>query len=451
MTASHHRIRVVTVLLILVGGWLPVAVYWQFVGRVPSVTPEKVKEFLADNSGATVLVDVRTPAEFEESHLAAAENWPYEQITVSTSADAVPEQLKGKRLLLICQSGILSSLAAARLRELSVPEVFNVQGGLQDWVASGEQPCASGLCRLKLVSGETSELPFRASTLLEQWGAILTGFFVKPFYTLLSLVIAVWLWRQKATELVALRWAMLFFFVGENFCAANYLFYNDGSRLFEYLHSFGMVVCFGLTTYALFEGMDRWFLQFSDSEEKCAALGLCRRCIKYADVPCGFQQVFLFLIPATMVICFMPLSAELLPLSYNTKILGSFYNYSHPVVHQLFEARYLPVAALVLLAASWGILKFGKTDPVQWSKVFFAAGIGAVGFSFFRLILLHVYRDHLAWFGFWEEITELLFVAGTGVVLWIFRRGLFIPKAETTTAAGNECRPATAQRSSPCH
>jgi hypothetical protein len=46
--------------------------------------------------------------------------------------------------------------------------------------------------------------------------------------------------------------------------------------------------------------------------------------------------------------------------------------------------------------------------------------------------LLHVYRDHLAWFGFWEEITELLFIIGIGVVLWIFRQGRFDTKAEMT-------------------
>lgn len=426
MNASQERVRIVTVLLILIGGWLPAAIYWQFVGRVPSVTPEVAREFLVEKGGlATALVDVRTPAEYEESHLAAAENWPYSQIAAASSADAVPKQLEGKRLLLICQSGIQSSVAASKLRELSVPEVFNVQGGIQNWVASGERPCATGLCRLRLAAGDTADLPFRPSSLLEQWGAILTGFAVKPFYTLLALIIAVWLWRQKAPELVALRWAMLFFFVGENFCAANYVFYNDSSRLFEYLHSFGMVVCFGLTTYAVMDGVDRRIVKYSDVDGRCAALGLCSRCIKYAAVPCGFQQVFLFLIPAAMVICFMPLSAELLPLSYNTEILGAFYNYSHPVVHQLFEVRYLPVVAIVLLGVSWGILRFGKADAVEWSKVFFAAGVGAIGFSFFRLILLHVYRDHLAWFGFWEEITELLFVIGTGVVLWIFRRGLF--------------------------
>jgi hypothetical protein len=343
MTASRYRMRIAAILLLLVGGSLPIAIYGQFIGRVQDV-----------------------------------------------------------------------------------PEVFSVQGGLQDWVASDQQPCAGEVCMLKLANGETGGLPFRPSSLLEQSGAIVTGFFVKPLYTLLSLLLVVWLWRQKAVELVALRWAMLFFFVGENFCAANYVFYDDRSYLFEYLHSFGMVVCFGLTIYALLEGTDRWFIKFSDSEEKCAALGLCRRCIKYGDAPCGFQRIFGVLIPAAMVMCLMPLSAELLPISYNTDIFGTFYNYSHSIVHQVFEFRYLPMAALVLLAISWLTLKMKQRDPVQWSKLFFAAGVGAIGFSFFRLILLNVYRDHLAWFGIWEEVTELLFILSAGFVLWIFRLGVFV-------------------------
>jgi len=346
---------------------------------------------------------------------------------------------------LICQSGIMSALAASRLRELGVPNVFNVQGGLQTWIAAGERPCSGGVCQVKIASGETRGLPFHPSSPLEQWGAVLTGFAAKPFYELLSLVLAVWLWRQRSPELSALCWAMIFFFVGENFCAVNYLFCGDRSYLFEYLHCFGMVVCFGLTIYALLEGIDHRLVKLSDADAKCAALGLCPRCVKYTDAssppkgtapfsptrklgqspPCGLQRMFLLLIPATMALCFMPLTADLIPLSYNTEILGTFYNYSHSVVYQVFEVRYLPVAALVLLAISWGVLRMKRTDPVHWSKVFFAAGAGALGFSFFRLVLLHVYRDHLAWFGIWEEVTELLFITSAALVLWIFRKGVF--------------------------
>jgi len=130
------------------------------------------------------------------------------------------------------------------------------------------------------------------------------------------------------------------------------------------------------------------------------------------------------LIPAAAAMCFMPLTVEPMPISYNTEIFGSFYNYSHPAVHQLFEIRYLPVTAFVLFCASWCVLQLAKTDAVEWSKILFSAGAGAIGFSFFRLILLRVYSDHLAWFGFWEEITEWLFIAGVCCALWIFRLGL---------------------------
>jgi hypothetical protein len=59
--------------------------------------------------------------------------------------------------------------------------------------------------------------------------------------------------------------------------------------------------------------------------------------------------------------------------------------------------------------------------------------VGALGFGFFRVFLLQVYRDNLTWFAAWEELTELLFILAAGVVLWIFRQGLFPrPQSEHT-------------------
>ena len=81
--------------------------------------------------------------------------------------------------------------------------------------------------------------------------------------------------------------------------------------------------------------------------------------------------------------------------------------------------------ALGLFGASLVVLFLKKNEPVLWSKLFLAAGVGALGFSFFRLVFVQVYRDNLAWFSFWEEVTELIFVAGVGLVLWLFRHGLF--------------------------
>ena len=438
MNTTKKRMRLAVFLVIALGGVFPLVVYQYFVGRMPTVTSEKAKELLQTQGENVALVDVRSPTAFSENHLAAAQNWPYEQIVAAKSSDLIPESLRDKRLLLICQSGILSSLAAQRLHENGVSNVANVLGGMQTWIATGVQPCAASLCQIQRASGETSGLPFHESSLAEQIGTVLTGFGVKPFYTTLSFIWVIWLWRRKSPDLVALRWALIAFFVGENCCAINYLLYTDRSFLFEYLHSFGMVVCFGLTVYALLEGVDRRLIHYSNAETKCAALPLCRGCIKYADVPCGFRRLFLWLIPAAMSLCFMPFTAEFVTTCYNTVIFGTPYNYSHAVVYQIFEVRYLPAVALLLLAVSWGLLIFKRVEPVAWSKIFFAAGMGAMGFSFFRMVLLHVYSEHLAWFAFWEEITELIFVAGAGLVLWVFRHGLFKPTtSQAASQAGN--------------
>ena len=119
------------------------------------------------------------------------------------------------------------------------------------------------------------------------------------------------------------------------------------------------------------------------------------------------------------------LCADFATVSYNTKIFGTPYNFSHAVLYQIYEIRYCPLAAVLLLAMALAVLAVKRRDPVLWSKVFLAAGVGALGFSFLRLVILQVYRDNLAWFTFWEEVTELLFVAGSGLVLWFFREGLF--------------------------
>jgi hypothetical protein len=131
----------------------------------------------------------------------------------------------------------------------------------------------------------------------------------------------------------------------------------------------------------------------------------------------------------------MLLLADTYPVSYNSKILGVAYNYSHSVFYQIFETRYCPIFAIILLAASYAVLLFKKKDAVAVSKVFFAAGMGPLGFGLLRLIFFGLYRDNLVWFNFWEEITELLYVAGIGVVLWLFRRGLFREKNITDTVA----------------
>jgi glucan phosphoethanolaminetransferase (alkaline phosphatase superfamily) len=151
----------------------------------------------------------------------------------------------------------------------------------------------------------------------------------------------------------------------------------------------------------------------------------CGKCIKHADVPCAVRRLYLLAIIVSILLALMPLSADYYGVTYNTEILGTAYSYSHPAIYQLFEIRYCPIIAIVFFAAALVPFYLRKADPLPFAKILFASGIGFFGFSMFRLVLFQVYRDNLTGFVFWEELTELIYVAGIGAVLWIFRGRLF--------------------------
>ena len=260
---------------------------------------------------------------------------------------------------------------------------------------------------------------------LEQWLVVITAFGVKPAYMLLSLAWIVWLWRRQAADLVALRWGLAFFLGGEIACAVNYIVFGGNSPVTDYLHSYGMAVGFSFIAYAVLEGMDVRLIKYSPAKDRCAALSLCRSCIKYADVPCGLRRLFSFLIPALIVVALMLPAAELKPVSQRTPILGSAQNFLSPAWAQLYEGRYCAWISIALLLAAWGTLLFKRNEPVAMAKVFLGAALGPLGFGLMRLFLRSAYRENLAWANIWEELTELIFVAGVGVVLWLFRGTLF--------------------------
>ena len=289
-------------------------------------------------------------------------------------------------------------------------------------------PLFTGITGTAADAPEKNKETFIVSAALEQVAAVATAFVVKPVYTLTALIIAMLLWRKADLELKALKWAMLFFFTGENFCAANFLFTrNHDSYLLEYLHSLGMVLSFGFAAFAFMEGIDRHALRFSDARKSCGLAGFCRQCHKFEDVSCGLHSLFIFFGFAGAIVAMLPLVAQLHIISYNTIIWGTPYTYKHPVVYQLAEIRYYPVLAAALFLAASLTLWLKNENPLHPSKLLFAAAIGVMGFSFFRFIVFQGFRTRLVWMEFWEEITEFIYIAAIVAVLWYFRRSRFEP------------------------
>ena len=267
---------------------------------------------------------------------------------------------------------------------------------------------------------------FRESPLYEQVAVVATFFGVKLIYTVATAAIVFIFRKQREVDLVALRWSMIAFFVGEGFCFINVMVYHDQSLLMEHLHSVGMVVSIALGTYALIEAIDHRILHYSDTG-RCAFSGLCQGCIKQGSVSCGLLQMFRWLLPMLAVLAAMPLFSSFRETAYNTRILGAIHTYQHPLLHQIYELRYLPVAGMVLLLASFMVaLRVDRPDSPRLpaAKVLLSAAIGAVAFSWFRLILVASFVDNQVWFASWEEVLELISIAMVGSTLLVFRRRL---------------------------
>jgi hypothetical protein len=397
---------------------VPLLWYGACVGRAPSIVKAKVNPLL--KARTHVLVDMGVSPELAV-YLEDTVTWPFASIVQAQHTNDMPPQLKGRKLLLMCNSGIHSAQATLHLQSIGV-EALSVRGGAQQYVSA-----VPGCSRSVLLRGDPlpdAIIPaFRASPIYEQWAVVMAFFGIKAIYSLIALAIVVLLWHRKEADLSAIRWSMLFFFVGEASCFLNVMVFFEDSMLLEHLHSVGMVLSLGCASYALFEGLDGRLIHFSD-DSRCAATGLCRVCDKRIATECALRRLFLLLIPATALLAALPLFSEFRDTAYNTRILGILHSYRHPVMHQLYELRYLPVAAMVLLAASFATLWRLERRSVARSKILYSAALGAMGFSLLRLLMVASFADNQVWFVVWEETTELVFVGLVGGVLMVFARGL---------------------------
>ncbi len=82
----------------------------------------------------TVLVDVRTPAEFAEGHLAGATNIDVEAADFPTKIAALD---KTKSYAVYCRSGNRSRTAMTYLLQAGITQVFDLSGGINAWKSAG--------------------------------------------------------------------------------------------------------------------------------------------------------------------------------------------------------------------------------------------------------------------------------------------------------------------------
>jgi len=88
----------------------------------------------SEHSENPVVIDVRTPQEYNDGHVRDAVNIDY----LSPSfRDALGPLDKTKLYIVYCRTGARSSAARDIMEEMGFKHVINVTGGYADWVAAG--------------------------------------------------------------------------------------------------------------------------------------------------------------------------------------------------------------------------------------------------------------------------------------------------------------------------
>lgn len=385
-----------------------------FLSRGPSISPATAMEALARDPDGNLLVDVRNDTIYGPPVVSAA------------LRESKPERLDAgllrskERVFVICNTGLSSGKAVRGLRRRGFGNVYSVDGGMEAWLAGGYVPCRKGVCLRQSASpdaGPAGTVRRNDLTRFEQFIICFTSFGLKPVYELIALVMAIVIWRRSEAHWRSVRWGMLAFFLGENACAVNYLFYDLENFTWEFWHCYGMLVAFGFIFHGLIEFVDQHVVHYSQKDVSCAFLSLCRNCYKYIPVSCNLWLLFLFTIPAVLVLCSMPLSAPYKNFMSVGTVFGDEILFTHSMLQQMYEIRIYPVLAIALFAIAWIMLIAGKERAMEPSKAFFAAGLGVAGFSLMRFLIFWSYADNILWAETWEEITEFMFILSMAGIL----------------------------------
>lgn len=96
----------------------------------------EAKEFSTqiETAASPQILDVRTPQEFNEQHIANATNIDWN----GTSFEQQVQQLdKDKTVYVYCKSGVRSAKASDKLAEMGFTDIVELDGGITKWNSAG--------------------------------------------------------------------------------------------------------------------------------------------------------------------------------------------------------------------------------------------------------------------------------------------------------------------------
>lgn len=88
------------------------------------------RQLLDDKSVAWI--DVREPAEWQQARIPGAVLVPLNKLLVSPR-----QHLHGDSVVFYCAQGIRSAVACEVAAAIGLTRIYNLEGGIQDWIAQG--------------------------------------------------------------------------------------------------------------------------------------------------------------------------------------------------------------------------------------------------------------------------------------------------------------------------
>ena len=102
--------------------------------RVEIISVEEMREVL--KAEAVQLIDVRTRNEYASNHIKNAKNIVYQGDDWEAQIAALDKE---KPVYVYCQKGGRSAKCAALLEEAGFEKVYDLEGGISQWIAQGNE------------------------------------------------------------------------------------------------------------------------------------------------------------------------------------------------------------------------------------------------------------------------------------------------------------------------
>ncbi len=125
---------------------------------IESFSPQKLNQALTKNAEKYFLLDVREPLEISKFHLASIHPYRYGDL----ANDIIPTIPLGKKVIVVCYSGIRGFIAANILREKGFNNIAFIRGGLGEWVKQNLP--IEGEDTFQFLSDKYEKIPFHIAS-----------------------------------------------------------------------------------------------------------------------------------------------------------------------------------------------------------------------------------------------------------------------------------------------